>query len=192
MVALPPPAHGILPLVGDGSHADHRGPQNPVAQTGRIRQQHPWFFGRRFVLLMAAWDDYRVPVGVRRRLPKCHAAYRSAKVLFRAMVEAVVPPRWPKQVSVDGEAAYGAQANMVLVKARDKADTPCRWGLVLAIARTWKTVEEQSRKTLVPSSRTRMTKAPGCPERMAGKGARRWGRLVPAGGGVMLAPLRGC
>ena len=32
---------------------------------GRISQHHPWFFGLRFVLLMAAWDGYRVPVGFR-------------------------------------------------------------------------------------------------------------------------------
>src|SRR5512132_3363558 len=29
----------------------------------RISKHHPWFFGLRFVLLMAAWDSYRLPVG---------------------------------------------------------------------------------------------------------------------------------
>ena len=38
---------------------------------------------------------------------------------------------------------------MAMVKARDKADPTRRWGFVLAIARTWKTVEEQSLKNLV-------------------------------------------
>jgi len=55
LVTLPPPANGILSLFGDGSHADQRGTKNPVAQKGRISQHHPWFFGLRFVLLMAAW-----------------------------------------------------------------------------------------------------------------------------------------
>ena len=36
-----------------------------------------------------------------------------------------------------------------MVKARDQADTTRRWGFVFAIARTWKTVEEQSIKNLV-------------------------------------------
>ena len=36
-----------------------------------------------------------------------------------------------------------------MVKARDHADTTRRWGFVFAIARTWKTVEEQSLKNLV-------------------------------------------
>jgi hypothetical protein len=38
---------------------------------------------------------------------------------------------------------------MAMVNARDQADTPHRWGLVCASARTWKTVEEQSLKNLV-------------------------------------------
>ena len=55
LATLPAPANGILYLFGDGSHADKRGTKNPVAQKGRISQYHPWFFGLRFVLLMAAW-----------------------------------------------------------------------------------------------------------------------------------------
>jgi hypothetical protein len=38
---------------------------------------------------------------------------------------------------------------MAMVKDRDKAATARRWGLVFAIARTWKTVEEKSLKHLV-------------------------------------------
>jgi hypothetical protein len=57
LVILPPPAHGILSLCGDGSHADKRGAKNPVAPKGRSSQHHPWFFGLRFVRRRAAWDD---------------------------------------------------------------------------------------------------------------------------------------
>ena len=105
VVTLPPPAHGSLSLCGDGSHADTRGTKHPVAQTGRLSQQHPWFFGLRFVLLMAAGDSSRIPVGFRLLLPKCHAGYRSDNALFREMVGALVPPRWAKRVIVGGEAA---------------------------------------------------------------------------------------
>ena len=77
VATLPAPANGILYLFGDGSHADKRGIKNPVVQKGRISKHHPWFLGLRFVLLMAAWDGYRVPVGFRIILPKHHAAYRS-------------------------------------------------------------------------------------------------------------------
>jgi hypothetical protein len=116
LMTLPAPPNGILYLFGDGSHADKRGTKNPVVQKGRISQHHPWFFGLRFVLLMAAWDGYRVPVGFRIILPKRHAAYRSENVLFREMVEAFVPPRWAKLVIVGGDAAYGSKANMRMVQ----------------------------------------------------------------------------
>ena len=56
MATLPPPTNGILYLFGDGSHADKRGTKNPVVQKGRKSKHQPWFFGIRFVLLMAAWD----------------------------------------------------------------------------------------------------------------------------------------
>src|SRR2546425_5687686 len=149
VATLPAPANGILYLFGDGSHADKRGTKNPVVQKGRISQHHPWFFGLRFVLLMAAWDGYRVPVGFRLILPKRHAAYRSENAVFREMVAAFVPPSWAKLVIVGGDAAYGSKANMDMVQDRDKADSARRWGFVVAIARTWKTVEEQSLKNLV-------------------------------------------
>lgn len=149
MATLPAPANAILYLFGDGSHADKRGTKNPVVQKGRISQHHPWFFGLRFVLLMAAWDGDRIPVGFRRILPKRHAGYRSENALFREMVGAFVPPSWAKLVIVGGDAAYGSKANMAMVKDRDTTDTARRWGFVFAIARTWKTVEDQSLNNLV-------------------------------------------
>src|SRR5207244_9284986 len=120
VATLPPPTNGILYLFGDGSHADKRGIKNPVVQKGRISKHHPWFFGLRFVLLMAAWDGYRVPVSFRLLLPKGHADYRSENVLFREMVGEFVPPRWAKLVIVGGDAADGSKANMDMVTDRDK------------------------------------------------------------------------
>ena len=149
LATLPPPPNGVLYLFGDGSHADKRGTKNPVGQKGRRSQHHPWFFGLRFVLWMAAWDSYRLPVGFRIILPKRHAAYRSENVLFRAMVETFVPPQWAKLVIVGGDAAYGSQANRRMVQDRDKADSARSWGFVFAIARTWKTGEDKSIKQLV-------------------------------------------
>lgn len=171
LATLPAPTNGILYLFGDGSHADKRGTKNPVVQKGRISQHHPWFLGLRFVLLMAAWDGYRVPVSFRIILPKRHAAYRSENVLFREMVEAFVPPSWAKLVIVGGDAAYGSKANMRMVQDRDKADGARRWGFVFAIARTWKTVEEKSLKNLVthvPHKYDQCTRVP----REHGKGRR--------------------
>jgi hypothetical protein len=66
---LPAPATGLLSLVGDGRHAAPRGTTNPVGQQGRSRHHPPWFLGLRCVLLMAAWDGERIPVGLRLLLP---------------------------------------------------------------------------------------------------------------------------
>jgi len=57
------------------------------------------------------------------------------------MVGRFIPPTWAKRISVEGDAAYGSQDTMKMVIQRD-ADAPARrWGLVCAMARTWKTVE---------------------------------------------------
>jgi hypothetical protein len=160
----------VLLLLGDGSHADKRGTQNPVAQQGRTSQHHPWFFGLRFVRVIAAWDGYRVPVGMRLILPKCHADYCSENAWFREMVSEFVPPQWAKLVIVGGDAAYGSKANMAMVKARAKADPTRRWGFVFALARTWKTVEAKSIKNLVtyiPQKYYQRTQVPRAP---VGKG----------------------
>jgi hypothetical protein len=149
VATLPAPPNGILYLFGDGRHADKRGTKNPGAPKGRNSQHHPWFFGLRFVLLLAAWANYRIPVGCRLILPKRHAGYRSENVLFREMVSEFVPPSWAKVVMVGGDAAYGSKANMRMVHDRDKTDPARRWGFVFAIARTWKTVEEKTLKKLV-------------------------------------------
>jgi hypothetical protein len=172
LTTLPPPTNGVLYLFGDGSHADKRGTKNPVTQKGRIRQHHPWFFGLRFVLLMATWDGYRLPGGFRIILPQRHAGYRSENALFREMVGEFVPPSWAQLVIVGGDAAYGSKANMRRVQDRDKAETTRRWGCVFAIARTWKTVEEQALKHLVPHVPHIYYQRTQVPREGAGKGRR--------------------
>ena len=172
LATLPPPTHGVLYLFGDGSHADKRGTKNPVAQKGRNSQHHPWFFGLRFVVLMAAWDGYRMPVGFRLILPKRHADYRSENALFREMVEEFVPPCWAKLVIVGGDAAYGSKANMRMVQNRAKADTARRWGFVFAITRTWKTVEEKTLKNLVTHLPRQYSQRTQVPRESTGKGRR--------------------
>jgi hypothetical protein len=172
LATLPPPPNGILYLFGVGSHADKRGTKNPVAQKGRISQQHPWFFGLRFVLLMAAWDGYRLPVGFRLIVPKRHADYRSENALFREMVGEFVPPSWAKLVIVGGDAAYGSKANMRMVQDRDTADQARRWGFVFAITRTWKTVEEKTLKNLVTHLPRQYYQRTQVPRETAGKGRR--------------------
>ena len=149
IATLPAPANGIVYLFGDGSHADKRGTKNPVAQKGRNRSHHPWFFGLRFSVLMAAWDGYRLPVGFRLILPKCHAAYRSENVLFREMVEEFVPPSWAKLVIVGGMPRMAPKPTCRWSKRGIARIRARRWAFVFAIARTWKTVDEKTLKNLV-------------------------------------------
>src|SRR5262245_5689506 len=102
---FPPPTDGTLYLVGDGSHTPKRGTQNPLAQTGCKSAYPRWFFGMRFVLLIANRDGYRLPVAFRLSRPKSPRAYQPENALFRAMVECFVPPTWAKRDIVEGHAA---------------------------------------------------------------------------------------
>jgi len=153
--------------VGDGSVKPKRGTQNPLAQKGRKSEHQPWFFGIRFALVIATWDVYRLPVafrGIRRTTPP---AYQPDNALCREMVRPCVPPAWATRVIVEGDAAYGSQANRQMVMPRDADDPSRRWGFVFAIARAWKTVEEKAIKDLVThlprkySQRIRVPRLPG-------------------------------
>jgi hypothetical protein len=82
-------------------------------------------------------------------LPKTHPDYRKENALFREMLKQFKPPAWTTQVIVEGDAAYGAKANINLVKQLDKADASRHWNFVFAIARNWKTPDDKSVKDLV-------------------------------------------
>ena len=67
---------------------------------------------------------------------------------------------------VEGDAAYGSQDNIQMVRKRNANDPARRWGFVLAIARTWKTVEGKAIKNLVtrlPRTYYQRTKIPPPP-----------------------------
>jgi hypothetical protein len=149
MAQLPPPDEGTIYVIGDSSHKPKRAKQNPIAQKGRHSKHKDWFFGIRFALLSVAWDVYRLPVDFRIILPKAHPEYRKENTLFRDMLKPFTPPAWAEQVIVEGDAAYGAKANINLVKQLDKLDASRDWNFVLAIPRTWKTPDDKSVKDLV-------------------------------------------
>ena len=77
MKTLPVPEDATLYLIGDSSEKPKRGKKHPVAQKGRKSKRHSFFFGIRFVVLMAAFDVYRIPVGFRIILPKTHRDYQT-------------------------------------------------------------------------------------------------------------------
>jgi hypothetical protein len=165
---LPPPEDGVLTLTGDGSEKPKRGKHNPMAQKGRKSEHHPWFFGIRFALLIISWDGFRLPVAFRLIRPKSHPQYQTENELFREMVRGFTPPPWAQAVIVEGDAAYGSKANMQMVRQRDADDPDRTWGLLFAIARTWKTVEGKAIKDLVTHvprkyfKRTWVPRIPAC------------------------------
>jgi len=149
MKTLPVPEDATLYLIGDSSEKPKRGKKHPVAQKGRKSKRHSFFFGIRFVVLMAAFDVYRIPVGFRISLPKTHRDYQTENALFREMVIQFVPPAWAQLVIVQGDAAYGSKDNMKMVQQRDKDDSNRAWRFVVGIARTWKREDGKSLKDFV-------------------------------------------
>ena len=149
MAQLPPPEDAIIYVIGDGSHKPKRSRDTSIAQKGRNSKHKDWFFGIRFALLIVAWDVYRIPISFRIILPKTHPQYRKENALFRDMLGQFKPPCWAQQVIVEGDAAYGAKANIKLIEKLDKADASRDWNFVFAIPRTWKTAQDKSVKDLV-------------------------------------------
>jgi hypothetical protein len=163
---LPPPEDGVLTLTGDGSAKPKPGKHNPMAQKGRKSQQHPWFFGMRFALLIVSWETSRLPVSFRLIRPKSHPQYRTENQLFRDMVQGFTPPSWAQAVIVEGDAAYGSKDTMKMVMQRDVEDSDRTWSFVFAIARTWKTAEGKAIKdvvTHVPRKLSKRTWVPRIP-----------------------------
>lgn len=169
---LPHPEDGIIYLITDGGHKDKRGKKNPAAQRGRKSKHHPWFFGIKFVVVMLAWDVYRIPVDFRIVLPKEHKDYKKENVLFREMFKSFTPPEWAKAIITVGDSAFGSAENMKLIKKRDKNDRKRIWGYVFAIARTWKTDDEKYLSNIVLHTRRelyRKTWIPKLPEKRGRK-----------------------
>lgn len=165
--SLPTPENKVVYVIVDGSKKDKRGQKNPAAQKGRMNEHHAWFFGIKFVVLMVAWDNYRIPVDFQMVLPKGHPEYKKENELFRHMLIHFQPPDWAKVVIVVGDAAFAAKDNMKLIQARDKADSHRRWGFVFAIARTWNMADGKSLRNLVkhtPHSCYRQTWIPRLPD----------------------------
>jgi len=149
MNSFPPPKDGIIYLVGDSSHKNKRGKNNPVVQKGRESNNKPWFFGIRFVLLMAAWNVYRIPFSFKIILPKDHKEYKKENALFRQMVRNFTPPFWAGTIIVLGDAAYGSRDNIKMVKEKNRSDNQRNWFYVFAVARTWKTENNKKIKDLI-------------------------------------------
>ena len=110
--ALPPPADGVLYLIGDSTVKAKRGRKHPLGRTTRHSEHEPYMFGFEVVLLIASWERFRVPVALALIDPTCRG---HQNILFRQMLKDFVPPAWVQQVVVVADAGFAANATLRLI-----------------------------------------------------------------------------
>jgi len=158
MDGFPPPENSELSLISDGSNKSKYGKKGDVNQKGKHHKFSPWFFGFKFVILIAAWDQYRTPVNFRIVLPKWHKNYRKENLLFQDMLAEFEPPSWARVVNVTCDAGFGSKDNLRYIQSlnSERAETKVRWSFVIALPKTWKQSNGKSLRDLayyLPKSR---------------------------------------
>jgi len=136
---LPPPADGVLYLIGDSTLKDKRGRKHPLGHTTRHSEHDPYTFGFEMVLLIASWDRFRVPIALAPIDPQCRGHQNT---LFRQMLQDFVPPSWVHHVVVIADAGFAANATMRLI-------TDQNYGYVFAMPRTRKFTNGKHLRDLV-------------------------------------------
>lgn len=137
--ALPPPADGVLYLIGDSTVKEKRGRKHPLGRTTRHSEHAPYTFGFEAVLLIASWGCVRVPVALALIDPKIKG---HQNLLFRQMLKDFVPPIWARHVVVIADAGFAANATMRLI-------TDKHYGYVFAMPRTRKFTNGKHLRDLV-------------------------------------------
>jgi Transposase DDE domain len=137
--ALPPPADGILYLLGDSTLKEKRGRKHPLGHTIRHSEHDPYTFGFEIVLLIASWERVRVPIALGLIDP---AIRGHQNILFRQMLRDWVPPAWVRQIIVVADAGFAANETLRLI-------TKKRYGYVFAMPRTRKFTNGKHLRDLV-------------------------------------------
>ena len=149
--SLPNPDNQTIYLVVDGSKKEKRGKKNIFNQKGKIRSNHGWFFGVKFVVLMIQWGNFRIPVDFEILYKKGHKKYINENQAFRKMVERFQVPDGIKHVIVLGDAGFASKENMkFLGQLREERfkHTGVLWNYVVAFAKTWKLENGQELKNI--------------------------------------------
>ena len=126
--ALPPPADGILSLMGERTLQEKRERKQPLGHTTRQHEHEPYTFGLEMVLLMASWGACRVPIALAPIDPPCRGHQDS---LFRQMLRDFVPTAWVRQRVVVADASFAANATRRLLHEK-------KYAYVFAMPRTRK------------------------------------------------------
>jgi hypothetical protein len=110
--SLPPPADGVLYLIGDSTLKPKRGRKHPVGHVTRHSEHDPYVFGFELVLLIASWGHVRVPIAMGLIDP---ASRGHQNILFRRMLRDFVPPAWVRPIIVVADAGYAANETLRLI-----------------------------------------------------------------------------
>ena len=137
--ALPPPADGVLYLIGDSPLKEQRGHKHPLGHSTRHSESAPYTFGFERVLLIASWERLRSPVAGGLIDPQGRGHQHS---LCRQRLEAFVPPAWVRQVVVIADAGFAANETLRLVTTK-------HYEYVFAVPRTRKCTNGQHLRDLV-------------------------------------------
>ena len=137
--SLPPPADGVLYLIGDSTLKPKRGRKHPVGHFTRHGEHEPSMFGFEVVLLVASWDRVRVPIAVGLIDPQ-HRGHQN--ILFRQMLTDFVPPAWVRQVVVIADAGFAANETLRLLAKQ-------KYAYVFAMPRTRKFTNGKHLRDLV-------------------------------------------
>jgi hypothetical protein len=137
--SLPPPADGILYLIGDSTLKEKRGRKHPLGHMTRHSAHDPYAFGFEIVLLIASWDRVRVPIALGLIDPKIRG---HQNILFRQMLRNFVPPAWVGQIIVVADAGFAANETLRLI-------TEKHYAYVFAMPRTRKFTNGKHLRDLV-------------------------------------------
>ncbi|HXG65531.1 MAG TPA: transposase [Blastocatellia bacterium] len=137
--SLPPPADGVLYLIGDATLKGKRGEKYPLCRKARINEYAGYCFGFEMVLLVASWGKSRLPVAIRCVDPdrKGHAS-----ICFRQMLRRFQPPAWAKKVVVLGDAGFAAKKTFQVINRK-------KYSYVFAVSRTRKFADGKHLRDLV-------------------------------------------
>lgn len=136
---LPPPADGVLYLIGESTLKDKRGRKHPLGHTTRHSEHDPYTFGFEMVLLIASWGRFRVPVALATLDPQIQG---HQNLLFRQRLKDFVPPAWTRQVVVGADAGFAANETLRLITAQ-------QYTYVFAMPRTRKFTHGKHLRDLV-------------------------------------------
>jgi Transposase DDE domain len=128
LYSVPPPADGVLYVVGDKTISGKTGEKQPLAAYTRMNGYQQFTFGISLVLLIGQWGRFRIPLACAVLNPKKKG---DQNIQFRRMLRQFAPPSWANQVIVVADAGFASKDNLRLIIRK-------QWYFVFTISRTWK------------------------------------------------------